>query len=596
MRAAAIYARVSTDRPGVAEQAKSVPRQVQHARAFAVSQGWTVDDASIYVDDGISGAEFERRPGFMALIAALTPKPKFDVLIVSERKTIGREASETAYRIKQIARAGVDIVDYVHGRSLVGKNWLSKLTDTILGSVDEGHREQTRERVHEAHRDRALKGYVVGNRCFGYRNVDVFSGTDHFDRPVKSHVDREIVPEEAEVVVRIFELFDSGLGLRSIAQRLNDEGGLAPKPFVRKDPTKVQPMRAWSPSTVRNILKRSIYHGVVTWNATRKRDAWGAVHQRRRPEDELVTARREDLRIVPEQLWRCVAARMSANGERAVRFASGRLTGRPRKDDVKNLLAGLATCGECGGNLVVETSHRKAGRVAEYVCFRRRHYRVKCDNALRMPVDEMNEAVLQAIEEHALTPEAVELVVQLTERDDVDDRRAQLDSERRGNATRSKRLQDAIETGGEAATLVARIRELETRQRAIADELTNLGPLPRLEPRVVEDRLTEWRRLLRGSTTQARAVLGRILTGRIVFTPREDGYDFTAPTRFDRLFAGVVCPRPAWMPEGSGRGTEGIGPEDTFDGDYGRLLERAYTRLKRDGKLVASPTGFEPVS
>jgi hypothetical protein len=34
-------------------------------------------------------------------------------------------------------------------------------------------------------------------------------------------------------------------------------------------------------------------------------------------------------------------------------------------------------------------------------------------------VTPMNEAVLQAIEEHALTIEAVEQVIQLTERDDV---------------------------------------------------------------------------------------------------------------------------------------------------------------------------------
>ena len=31
----------------------------------------------------------------------------------------------------------------------------------------------------------------------------------------------------------------------------------------------------------------------------------------------------------------------------------------------------------------------------------------------------MNEAVLQAIEEHALTPEAIEQVIRLTELDDV---------------------------------------------------------------------------------------------------------------------------------------------------------------------------------
>ena len=67
---------------------------------------------------------------------------------------------------------------------------------------------------------------------------------------------------------------------------------------------------------------------------------------------------------------------------------------------------------------------------------------------------------------------------------------------------------------------------------------------------VVDDRLGEWRRLLRQSTTQARAVLQRVLRGRIVFTPDGDGYDFEAPTRFDRLFVGCVVPsnaRPAWM-------------------------------------------------
>jgi len=32
-------------------------------------------------------------------------------------------------------------------------------------------------------------------------------------------------------------------------------------------------------------------------------------------------------------------------------------------------------------------------------------------------------------------------------------------------------------------------------------------------------------------------------------------------------------------------GCEGMGPEDTFDGDYGRLLERAY---EKGVKVVAS--------
>lgn len=84
-------------------------------------------------------------------------------------------------------------------------------------------------------------------------------------------------------------------------------------------------------------------------------------------------------------------------------------------------------------------------------------------------------------------------------------------------------------------------------------------------------RLAEWRRLLRQSVTQGRAVLQRILRGRIVFTPREGGYDFHCETRYDKLFTGLVVVRPKWMPEGSG---PAFSPEDTWDSDYGRILVR----------------------
>ncbi len=67
---AAIYARKSTDQSGVADEAKSVDRQVAHARAYATTKGWTVADDAIFVDDGISGAEFDTRPGLMRLMNA----------------------------------------------------------------------------------------------------------------------------------------------------------------------------------------------------------------------------------------------------------------------------------------------------------------------------------------------------------------------------------------------------------------------------------------------------------------------------------------------------------------------------------------------
>jgi hypothetical protein len=65
---AAIYARKSTDQAGVADEAKSVARQIEHARAYATAKGWTVDESCTFVDDGISGAEFANRPGFLRLM------------------------------------------------------------------------------------------------------------------------------------------------------------------------------------------------------------------------------------------------------------------------------------------------------------------------------------------------------------------------------------------------------------------------------------------------------------------------------------------------------------------------------------------------
>jgi hypothetical protein len=62
---------------------------------------------------------------------------------------------------------------------------------------------------------------------------------------------------------------------------------------------------------------------------------------------------------------------------------------------------------------------------------------------------------------------------------------------------------------------------------------------------LVERRLAEWRRMLRGNTTQGRAVLQRVLNGRIVFTPSGQGYRFEAPTPFS-----TSCSAESWWHPG----------------------------------------------
>jgi hypothetical protein len=74
---AAICARKSTDPSAVADDAKRVPRQIADATAYATPKDWRVPEACIFVDDGISGAEFANRPGFMRLLNALASRGVF---------------------------------------------------------------------------------------------------------------------------------------------------------------------------------------------------------------------------------------------------------------------------------------------------------------------------------------------------------------------------------------------------------------------------------------------------------------------------------------------------------------------------------------
>jgi len=88
----------------------------------------------------------------------------------------------------------------------------------------------------------------------------------------------------------------------------------------------------------------------------------------------------------------------------------------------------------------------------------------------------MNEAVLQSIEEHALTPEAIEKVIQLTERDDVQEQQFALARERKDVEKRIKRLVAAVETAGDVASLAVKLRELEARRNVIDSGLRAAEP------------------------------------------------------------------------------------------------------------------------
>ncbi len=158
MMIAAIYARKSTEQRGVAEEARSVTRQIEHARDYAAAKGWTVPDEHVYVDDGISGAEFAKRPGFLRLMNALKPKPPFQVLVVSGEDRIGRESIEVSYALKQLVTADVRVFCYLTDTERTLDSAMEKAMLALQTMADETEREKARQRTYDAMLRKAASG------------------------------------------------------------------------------------------------------------------------------------------------------------------------------------------------------------------------------------------------------------------------------------------------------------------------------------------------------------------------------------------------------------------------------------------------------
>lgn len=78
----------------------------------------------------------------------------------------------------------------------------------------------------------------------------------------------------------------------------------------------------------------------------------------------------------------------------------------------------------------------------------------------------MNEAVLEAVEQHALTPEAIEQVIQLTELDERKEQQVVLEREQADVVRRIDRILEAIENGQNTVSNVDRLKGLDARKKA----------------------------------------------------------------------------------------------------------------------------------
>src|SRR5262245_26364492 len=102
----AFYARVSTERQ---QQAQTIEQQVAQLRAYAAGQdGWVVDEAHVFRDDGRSGAKLDR-PGLDAL-RDRAADAAFDLVLVAAPDRLARNYVHQMVLIEELERRGVRVV------------------------------------------------------------------------------------------------------------------------------------------------------------------------------------------------------------------------------------------------------------------------------------------------------------------------------------------------------------------------------------------------------------------------------------------------------------------------------------------------------
>ncbi|MCS6291148.1 MAG: recombinase family protein [Nitrospira sp.] len=501
MIAAAIYARKSTEQTGVSDEEKSVARQIEHAKAYALKKGWTVPEELIFVDDGISGAEFVKRPGFIRLMNALKPRPLFHVLIMSEESRLGRESIETSYALKQIMDAGVRVFFYLEDRERTLDNAMDKVMLSLANFASEMERERAKQRTADAMLRKAKAGHVTGGKTYGYDNREVLSAEGH-----RLHVLRIVNQTEAAIVRQIFDMYAGGLGITRIAKRLNEEHVPAPR---------LSP-RGWAPTAVREILHRPLYKGEIVYGQLQKIVRGGTKKRRQRDEKDWIRVDAPDLRIIERDIWESVQARLAKS--------KGKGRSAFRDQDSKYLLTGMARCAHCGGPMTIvgQDYHRRKGRFYGCSYYKTRGSSI-CKNSLLVEQEYLDQIVLKSLHE-AVAEEMIKVAVEkalakhragegakLNRQTDIQ-RELSLIEAYEGN------LVDAIAKGKPMDALLAKLRAEEARKKDLIRELEQLataGQVASLDEarlkREMKARFADFSSLLDRHVTTARRLLRTLM-------------------------------------------------------------------------------------
>lgn len=324
------YLRVSLDK--TARGASTDQQRNDNERAITEHEreGWAL--VATYLDNSRSASPYatREREDYTRLLADLE-RGAFDVLVLWESSRGSRTVLEWAQLLILCQRMGVRIYVTTHGRLYDPCNGRDERTlyEDATDSQYESRKVSTRVRRDAA--AAAAAGKPHGRCPYGYERL--------YDPHTKKFTEQRPLPDQAAVVIEIFDEIARGESLRALTAKLNE----------RDIPTATG--KRWSPHTVRQIALSAAYIGVRTHNGTRTQGVWPP--------------------LVSEATFYAVQRILSD---------PARVTTRPGR--AKWLLSMIARCGAvlpdgttCGNPMAV-TYRANTGRRATYQCKGLNHLRI----------------------------------------------------------------------------------------------------------------------------------------------------------------------------------------------------------------------------
>lgn len=240
----AIYTRKSSEE-GLDQDFNSLQAQREACEAFVASQrheGWKLLPNQ-YDDGGISGGTLNR-PGLERLLTDIEAG-RIDLVVVYKVDRLTRSLADFAKLIDKLEAAGASFVSVTQAFNT--STSMGRLTLNVLLSFAQFEREVTAERIRDKLAQSKAKGLWMG----GF----VPLGFEPDGRSLK------IVPEEAETVQRLFELYDEHACLRLVEEAADGEG-LRTK-IRESENERMRGGKPFSRGRIQALLRNPIYTGRI---------------------------------------------------------------------------------------------------------------------------------------------------------------------------------------------------------------------------------------------------------------------------------------------------------------------------------------------